>query len=517
MLRSMFAGVSGMQNHQLRMDAIGNNIANVNTVGFKTSRVTFQDALSQTIRGSTAPQRNRGGMNSLQIGLGMSVASIDVLHTQGNLQTTGKITDLAIEGDGFFILSDGNEQFYTRAGMFALERDGRLVFPSNGLNLQGWMADNNGVIDTNQPLTGITLPIGATIEPTATERINFTANLDAALNGELSYGPNPFTVDDGAGNEAQVTVTLVPTGGFNQWNYTLNVTGGTIVNPDDATGVLTLDENGNVVSVIDANGNPVTDFQVTIDGGVAPVTVDFPSGANNAFVFGGVAVSTGSFTPAPPVTSTVEVYDSQGNIHLLTTIFTKTGDNQWEWTASTGAFGVVGSGTLNFDNHGKLTGFTGGPIQFTPPGAAQVIIDPDFSKITQYVGDSTVAIGQDGYPMGDLDSFTIDKNGRIIGVFTNGLTRNIAQLAVATFNNPAGLERIGETMFRESSNSGSRQVAPSGVGGSGTITPGALEMSNVDLSQEFTEMIITQRGFQANSRIITTSDEMLQELVNLKR
>ncbi len=516
MLRSMFAGVSGMQNHQLRMDAIGNNIANVNTVGYKTSRVTFQDALSQTIRGATAPQGNRGGINALQIGLGMSVASIDVLHTQGNLQTTGKITDLAIEGDGFFILSDGNEHYYTRAGMFALERDGRLVYPSNGLLLQGWMADHNGVIDTNQPLTAITLPIGATIEPTATTSINFTANLNAALNEELSYGPNPFTVDDGAGNEAQVTVILVPTGGFNQWNFTLNVTGGSIVNPDHATGVITLDEYGNVISVVDANGNPVAGFQVAIDGG-GTAAVDFPSAGNNAFVFNGTPVASGQFTPAPPVTSTVEVYDSQGNIHLVTTVFTKVGDNQWEWSASTAAFGVVGSGTLTFDNYGKLTGVTGGPIQFSPPGAAQVTIDPDFSKVTQYVGESTVAIAQDGYPMGDLDSFTIDKNGRIIGVFTNGLTRNIAQLAVATFNNPAGLERIGETMFRESSNSGSRRVAPSGVGGSGTITPGALEMSNVDLSQEFTEMIITQRGFQANSRIITTSDEILQELVNLKR
>src|SRR5690554_6214207 len=505
MLRSMFAGVSGMQNHQLRLDSIGNNIANVNTIGYKTGRVTFQDALSQTIRGSTAPQRNRGGMNALQVGLGMSVASIDVLHTQGNLQTTGKITDLAIEGDGFFILRDGNEQFYTRAGMFSLERDGRLVFPSNGLLLQGWMADENGNINADQ-LTGITLPIGATIAPTATENINVTANLDAANNGELSYGPNPFTVDDGAGNEAQVTVTLVPTGGFNEWDYTISVTGGTIVGAD--TGTITLDANGNIT----ASGS---DFQVDIGGTL--VNVDFPTAANNAFVVGGTALSAGSFTPAPSVTSTVEVYDSQGNLYLLTTVFEKTADNQWAWSTSTGAFGEVGNGTLNFDNQGKLTGVTGGPIQFNPPGADQVAIEPDFSKVTQYVGESTVAVSQDGYPMGDLDSFTIDKNGRIIGVFTNGLTRNIAQLAVATFNNPAGLERIGGTMFRESSNSGTRQITPSGVGGSGTITPGHLEMSNVDLSQEFTDMIITQRGFQANSRIITTSDEMLQELVNLKR
>ena len=204
MLRSMFAGVSGMRNHQIRMDAIGNNIANVNTVGYKSSRVTFQDTLSQTIRAATAPQRERGGMNAFQIGLGMSVASVDVLHTQGNLQMTGKTTDLAIEGDGFFILGGGAERYYTRAGMFTLERDGRLVYPSNGMLLMGWMADDEGVIDTNQPLTGITLPIGTTIAPTATREMIFTANLDASINGSLTYEPSPFTVVDGLGcNEAQ--------------------------------------------------------------------------------------------------------------------------------------------------------------------------------------------------------------------------------------------------------------------------------------------------------------------------
>lgn len=507
MLRSMFAGVSGMRNHQIRLDAIGNNIANVNTVGYKCSRVTFQDTLSQTIRAATAPQRERGGMNAFQIGLGMSVASVDVLHTQGNLQMTGKTTDLAIEGDGYFILGGGTERFYTRAGMFTLERDGRLVYPSNGLLLMGWMADDEGRIDTNQPLAGITLPIGATIAPSATRNLNVTANLDAAINGSLTYEPSPFTVTDSSGNEAQVTVTLIPTGRFNEWQYTLSVTGGTIVT-GPTSGTITIDENG-----IISGGS---DFQVAIDGG-GTVDVTFPAGANNAFSVGGTAVSTGNFTPASAVTSTVEIYDSQGNVHLLTTIFRKTGDNEWVWETYTGGGAMVGDGTLRFNTHGQLIAATGGPIDFTPPGAAQITIQPDFSKITQYVGESSIDIDQDGYPMGYLDGFTIDKNGRVVGVFSNGLTKNLAQVAVATFNNPSGLERVGETMFRISSNSGPERVNPAGVGGSGSITPGALEMSNVDLSQEFTDMIVTQRGFQANSRIITTSDEMLQELVMLKR
>jgi flagellar hook protein FlgE len=250
MLRSMFAGVSGMRNHQIRMDAIGNNIANVNTVGYKSSRVTFQDTLSQTIRAATAPQRERGGMNAFQIGLGMSVASVDVLHTLGG----------------------GAERYYTRAGMFTLERDGRLVYPSNGMLLMGWMADDEGVIDTNQPLTGITLPIGTTIAPTATREMIFTANLDASINGSLTYEPSPFTVVDGLGNEAQVTVTLIPTGHFNQWEYRLSVTGGTIAGTD--TGTITIDEDGNI------SGG--ADFDVVIDGG-GTVTVTFPAGADNSF------------------------------------------------------------------------------------------------------------------------------------------------------------------------------------------------------------------------------------------
>ncbi len=320
------------------------------------------------------------------------------------------------------------------------------------------------------------------------------------------------------GHEAQVTVTLVPTGHFNRWEYTLNVTGGTIAEAERATGVITIDQTGNI-SVIDSNGTAVTDFTVNVQDGAAgtPVVVTFPATGDNAFRVGAAAVSTGSFTPAPSVSSTVEVYDSQGNVHLLTTVFKKTGDNTWEWETSTTADGVVGNGTLSFNNYGQLTAATGGPVQFTPAGAAPISIQPDFSKVTQYVAESSVDIDQDGYPMGYLDGFTIDKSGRVVGVFSNGLTKNIAQVAVATFNNPSGLERVGETMFRASSNSGTVRVSPAGVGGSGSITPGALEMSNVDLSQEFTDMIVTQRGFQANSRIITASDEMLQELVALKR
>lgn len=409
MMRSMFAGVSGLRNHQTRMDVIGNNIANVNTVGYKTSRVTFQDALSQTIRGATAPQGNRGGINPQQVGLGVALSSIDVLHTPGNLQTTGVNTDLAIQGNGFFILGgEGNQRYYTRAGNFTMDTSGRLVY-GNGLQLQGWMANDAGEIQTGGNPQGITLPIGTTIDPQATSEITLTGNLNSSTPDGESFTRN------------------------------------------------------------------------------------------------------------------LQVYDSLGNPHTIQIVFTKTAnDREWNWIAQDSAGTPIdgADGTLTFDTSGHIpAGTTGTILNWSPgSGAADLTITIDFSAISQqHAEDSSVGYKQDGYRMGYLDSYRIDSAGTVIGIFTNGLANNIAQIAVATFNNPAGLEKMGETMFRTSSNSGEAQINISGIGGAGTVTPGALEMSNVDLSQEFTDMIVTQRGFQANSRIITTSDEMLQELVNLKR
>ena len=410
MMRSMFAGVSGLKNHQIRMDVIGNNIANVNTTGYKSSRVTFQDTLAQTLSGATAPQRNRGGINPMQVGLGCGLASIDVLHTAGNLQTTGVNTDLALQGNGFFIVGDGTNNYYTRAGNFGMDTSGRLVY-TNGLQLQGWIADPvTGVINTNGRVEGIRLPINDTVDPHATSEIALSGNLNSET---------PIAPADGS-------------------RFTRNI----------------------------------------------------------------------------------EIFDSLGNPHVLNIVFEKTAANEWDCIVQDPLGVVLHTEGITFDTNGHLA--TGGPnfaITYNPgTGASPINANIDISSLTQQKADeSSVGYEQDGYAMGYLNTFKIDSSGKIIGVFTNGQTKDIAQVAVATFSNPAGLEKAGQTMFQVSSNSGSPQINPSGVGGSGSITPGTLEMSNVDLSQEFTDMIVTQRGFQANSRIITTSDEMLQELVNLKR
>ena len=406
MMRSMYAGVSGLKAHQTRMDVIGNNIANVNTAGFKASRVTFKEMLSQTLSGAKAPQDNRGGMNPQQVGLGVSLGSIDTNHVQGNLQSTGLGTDLAIQGNGYFIVNNGTQNFYTRAGALTLDENGNLVNASNGYIMQGWMA-TNGIIDTN--LTGIRIPIGDTMAPQASTEAVFAGNLNSA-------DPLPWTatmdIYDSQGEKHTLTLDFKPTDDKNQWNWTATIDGATFDGNNETTGTITFGGDGKVVEV---TGN-------TFD--------------------------------------------------------------------------------INFNNDTeKITGF-----------------NLDLSAVTQMAGDNTLdGLYADGYSMGSLESFSIDNAGVITGSYSNGLTKAIGQIAIANFSNAGGLTRVGDTLFAESQNSGIAQIGAAGTAGRGKISAGTLEMSNVDLAEQFTDMITTQRGFQANSRIISTTDEMLQDLVNLKR
>ncbi|MBX6365779.1 MAG: flagellar hook protein FlgE [Gemmatimonadetes bacterium] len=428
MMRSLFAGVSGLRNHQVRLDVIGNNIANVNTVGFKSSRVTFKEAFAQLVQGASKPSGSdaevQGGTNPVQVGLGMNIGSIDLQFTQGNLENTGIVTDLAIQGDSFFVVSDGQQRFYTRSGNFQLEASGRLVSATNGYVVQGRMATNGVLSDT---ITDIMLPFGQKAPAAATTVVSVGGNLraDAPI-----YDPADPTT---AGGQRQTSISI---------------------------------------------------------------------------------------------------YDSQGAKHDLTITFTKTGNNTWDYKIT--ASGVDGSapaptgdtGTLTFNPDGSLNLATPpADFVFTPDGigAAQTIKldfgrDGDISGLSQFAAPSTAVIReQDGYTMGLLERISIDPTGTITGAFTNGVTQTLGQIVLADFNNPAGLVRIGNNMYAVSANSGAPVLGYAGEGSQSTVTSGALEMSNVDLAQEFTNMITAQRGFQSNARVITASDEMLQELVNLKR
>lgn len=391
MLRSLFSGISGLRAHQTMLDVTGNNIANVNTTGFKASQTQFQDTLSQVLTNAGAAQDGVGGTNPAQVGLGVRVAGITTNFQQGAAQLTNRSTDMMISGDGFFVVRKGTEQLYTRAGAFDFDATGQLVTPDGSL-VQGWAADAAGNIDTNGTLVDLRLPIATLMGAAATTGATFEGNL-----------PSEATV-------------------------------GTVLNRD------------------------------------------------------------------------VDVYAADGTVSTLALAFTRTAAG---WTVN-GTNGAA-TGTVNMTFAADGTQLTGGTL--TVGGIAV-----DLSTISGMAGLDTVeASTQNGRAAGTLQSFTINADGTLLGSFSNGLKQALGRVALSTFTNPAGMEKAGGSLYRTTVNSGDAQIGAAGTGGRGDLTGGALEMSNVDLSAEFTNLIIAQRGFQANSRVITTSDELLQELVNLKR
>lgn len=472
MMRSMFSAVSGLRAHQTRMDVIGNNIANVNTVGFKGSRVTFQEVFSQTLKGAGSPQDGRGGTNPQQIGLGINVSSMDTFHIRGSVERTDYNTDLMINGEGFFIVSDdanGINQSYTRAGNFAIDEAGNLV-TAEGYRVLGYMADENGVLQSN--LGGLVISKAMTFDPQVTTEVTFEGNLDSET--EVFSG-----------------TPMVAT------------------NPSD-------------------NSNAV--YQAVLKDPAAP-----PSASNPII---GYKINP-NFEDTVARETTYQVYDSFGGAHQIKQAYIKTGTTTYDvvtfYVHENGDMVLAGTGTgdgdvtvpstteLEFGPNGRL--IDGGTESMTirvgsdfTNGAGEISLTVDFNKLTMAANKSTASAQDiDGYKQGTLEDFAVAPTGEIVGVFDNNQRRVIGQVALANFKNPAGLEKTGSNMYRTTANSGQPIVGVPGAGGFGSLNPGALEMSNVDLSREFTNMITTQRGFQANSRIITTSDEMLQEVVNMKR
>jgi flagellar hook protein FlgE len=422
MLRSLYSGISGLHAHQQMMDVTGNNIANVNTVGYKASTVQFQDTLSQMLGAAGAPQNGQGGTNPAQVGLGVRNAGILSNWAQGSQETTGRSGDMMIQGDGFFITRSGQENLYTRAGSFSFDGNG-LLTTATGEPVQGWTAVD-GVVNAAGKPGDIKMPLGSTISPKATSTITLKGNLSS---------------DD-------------------------------IPNPTDPTNM-------------------------------------------------GIGYTT---------TIPLKVYDAQGATHTVTAKFTRTAnDNALDtsgWDVDLYAEGVdpmdsasvaLGHNTLTFEG-GKSTDGSGTAVSSLTLGDYTVDVD----DITSFSGLSDARVfDTDGQSAGALTSlsYTVSDTGQIIGVYSNGLKQVLGQIAMATFKNVNGLEKTGDSSYRSTVNSGYAQVGMPASAGMGQVISGALEMSNVDLAQEFTNLVIAQRGFQANSRVITTSDELLQELVSMKR
>ncbi len=726
MLRSLYSSISGLRNHQVRLDVVANNIANVNTTGFKAGRVTFEESMAQLLKGSSRPPGNSGGTNPMQVGLGMSVGSIDTILTQGNLQSTGQITDLAIEGRAYFTYSNGEGRFYSRNGALQMDSTGKLVCPTNGFILQGMMADSAGLYPPGTAIDDIRIPYGEKAPASATTEVGYSSNLDSDSEGlgtvlhtnrflhvgelddylvdlfdangndlGIQAGDNltfscidgnnpgatitntpPFTVTatsslqdletaletflNNAGivdannsidvaydtTTGDMTVDLSscgPTCTINNltirsdrptsasfvtnlfsWGPSITTATGQnssiglvrspadsndyLVNIFDAAGnALGLEDDGGLADVITINGavggNTITPYTLTYDsdiaGGTATTVQDLltaiqaafnlpdtdgtyadnpsveinpspesggdariPEGAivirgqpGLAFALSNVSVSANNAdqdNTAPTRfvanmimtevqsardygqhSTSITVYDESGDSHVMTTTFTHSGTpGEWFWEIKlSGDEQIVGGNTghLYFGQDGSVAAisFDDGSVAFSfdPMNGSNIVTihldvggPGDFTGITQFRSPMTTAAReQDGYPMGKLAEISIDEYGEISGVYTNGVTKSIARIYVAEFNNPAGLLKKGDSMYVESNNSGEGVMLRPGVGTSSQIKPGALEMSNVELASEFTTMITTQRGYQANARVITTSDELLQELVQLVR
>lgn len=485
MMRSLYSGVSGLKNHQTRMDVVGNNISNVNTTGFKSSRVTFSDTLSQTLSGASAPTENRGGTNPKQIGLGSATSAIDTLFTDGSVQSTGVNTDLCLSGNGLFIVKDGNLSYYTRNGNFKFDKEGYYV-NSDGLKVQGWSATTPGdAINTNGQPSEICIPAGKTMAASATSKATFSSNLNAA---EPMIKSITITTEDGK--------------------------------------TTTIDTNGKTFKV----GEP---YPAGGTANIASLTLNMTDGTNTT-------ETEGSFTVgySKPKTTIATVYDSLGNSHNVVIYMTKTGADKtgstWQMSLADVKADGTSTATLKDSNGNNIDlkmpktevkfnvngGYDKGSgtttLTLTNGAVGTQTVALDFTALTQYAGSSTAFATTDGNAAGTLKSVSIDSAGVITGTYTNGLNVQEAQVAIAQFNNASGLTKTGNSLYTESNNSGTPNIGTISDLGC-TVTPSSLEMSNVDMASELTDMIVTQRGYQSNSKIITVSDELLETLINMKR
>ncbi|HZL35961.1 MAG TPA: flagellar hook-basal body complex protein [Tepidisphaeraceae bacterium] len=567
---TLFTGLSGLDVNQTRMNVVGNNIANVNTVAFKGSRVLFTPQFYVTDSGGTSPTSNFGGTNPSQHGLGATVATTQKDFTQGSITPTGHDTDMAIDGSGFFVVQTPDGQRYTRDGSFTLNSSNQLV-TSSGAYVQGFGVDTKANVVPGK-LQDITVPLGGQTIAQATQNVSMQGNLDAS--GLLPAGASILTSQDlttvggaaaptGATLLTQLASTAAPaTGLMNAGDtFTLKgVKGGealaaetfTVTPTSTVQDLLTFyQQNLGIDTTVPPSGNPnIPNPGATLqaDGGAlnsAKLVIAGNTGNDNALAMAGSAFTNQNgasplafadgTSPAgiksnpsgESVHTSILAYDSLGtpiNIDVTAVIdSTSTTGNTWSFHATSADNKVgginVGSGTLTFDNNGKLTASTGTSflIDRTGTGAVSPMsVTADFSPMSELSGTASqmVMTKQDGVPLGTLNSFTVGTDGTVTGAFTNGLTRTLGQVALANFANPSGLDDKGGNIFATGANSGVPVVSSPLTQGTGAIRAGSLELSNVDLSQEFTNLIVASTGFSASSKVITTSDQLIQELLN---
>jgi len=554
MPNSLYTGVTGLRAHQEMLDVVGNNLANTNTTAYKAQRILFSDLVYQTITPGGNGGANVGGVNPQQIGLGVKVSAIDANLGQGSLDSTQNTFDLALQGQGYFVANDGTQDYFTRAGVFGVDNKNNLVDPSNGFRVQrfGGVGEGSATLPAFQTSgdNNIKIPFGTAIPGRATTEIMVDGNLSANATGPAAQAltsSQPFlsaglaataatllnslddnSVDYIAGDQLRFQGV---THGGTSVNTTLALSGATTVGDLIATinanfpgSTASLDANGNLL--VTANSTGTSTLDVIISDGVG--NTGFTSWGNHT-----AAVTTYG-KDGDKVTTGIAFYDPQGTSHLISMEFQKQGNNTWSMRASIpGRDGTLTDNQIDgitFNDDGSFRFVSGTGVGdtyltaqlngFSVPQTIRLNLgDPgSFAGLTQVGGNSSaVAKEQDGFSAGFLSNVEVAQDGVINGIFTNGRILPIAQIAVASFRNPAALLRQGDNYYSLSSESGTALIGSGLTGGRGGILQKTLEASNVDVALEFTRLIIAQRGFQVNARTITASNEVLQELANIIR
>lgn len=569
MMRSLYSGVAGLKTHQTRMDVIGNNIANVNTTAYKSSSMTFSELMSQTTQKASGANATTGvgGTNAKQIGLGVKAGAINTaITTQGSAQSTGNPFDIMITGDNFFVVSNGSENFFTRDGSFYVDGAGNLAMTSTGYNVMGWGVDETTGNIKQDTVTALRIMSAAnmTYPPEATTKANISGILDendkdvTSANGKTvnlnffdargySYTAK-FTFKQSGGDKtneysmelnkildstgAEIDISKLEFGNRSQQKMETKVTLNTDAYKWDEKVLKTKDgttDVANLADIFNTDGSLIT----PADDAAAQKQQEALDAIAKAYGYEG---STDEFLNLY-ITSTVDkdkqltIQDLLGNMMMAgktTDVLPADGSaitmegRYFEGTTvvfnkDTGKLESVGGSTTNLNVNAAFSALGG--------NFSDVTID--LSECTNYDNKGTSTIGATsgdldglgtGRRLGDMIGVSIQKDGMIYASYDNGMTKLLGQIATAAFANASGLEKEGDNLYSATLNSGEFDgIGVDITAGGGYMSPGQLEMSNVDLSSEFTEMITTQRGFQANSRIITVSDTLLEELTNLKR
>ena len=576
---SLYTGLSGLMANSNRLDVIGNNIANVNTTAFKSNRMSFAPTFSRNFSLGTAPSSATGGSNPGQVGLGVSVAGTQRNFANGAIGATGVNTDLAIEGSGFFVVEGAGQRYFTRDGSFVRNPNNDLVTQA-GAQVMGFNVDEQfNVIEGD--LRPLNIALGTMTLAEATRNVTFNGNLNASgeigqqgsqhmsrsfyrdaagtipVDGSEDIGAVDIWVSDGvggttlafdstAGGPTEITVAGVEKGGkdlgSHTWTYGVdgtnlndfagfldNVLGvdGTTVGGESLSGSVAFNAAGQLV----VNGNEGTVQALDIESADLVVTgnIGGSGGIGQPFIMSQTQTPIGE-----SVRTSFVVYDSLGtpltvDLSLVLQDTNPSGGTVWEFIAESNDNAsddrVIGLGVIEFDANGRYVMASNQSFQITRDNGAvsPLTINMDFDNGTESVSSLTdtvsnlAAVFQDGSAIGTLSNFSIGEDGMISGAFTNGLTRTIGQVALAKFSNPEGLVDAGNNLFTTGPNSGTPLIASPLDFGTGRVVGGALELSNVDLSQEFISMIMASTGYSAASRVITTTDELINQLLVLGR